>query len=74
MALKTDAGERRTVTIVEAARMLGIGRNECYKAAKRGELPTVIIGRRILVSRAGLERMIDGARAPRGHGHQEAQE
>jgi excisionase family DNA binding protein len=52
--------ERRTLTIEEAAKMLGIGRNNAYDAARRGEIPTIKIGGRILVPRAALERMLDG--------------
>ncbi|MGP6192347.1 MAG: helix-turn-helix domain-containing protein [Vulcanimicrobiaceae bacterium] len=38
-----------TVTTAEAARLLGISRNLAYEAARRGEIPTIRIGRRILV-------------------------
>ena len=53
-------GEKRTLTIDEAAKALGIGRNSAYEAAKRGEIPTIKIGGRILVPRAALERMLEG--------------
>jgi excisionase family DNA binding protein len=43
----------------EAAKLLRIGRNQGYdEAAKSGELPTIKIGKRILVPRAALERML----------------
>jgi len=32
-----DSTERRTVTVGEAAKILGVGRNKAYEAAKRGE-------------------------------------
>jgi excisionase family DNA binding protein len=48
----------RTVTIDEAGRMLGISRGLAYDAAKRGEIPTVKIGRRLLVPRARLLELI----------------
>ncbi len=66
MAVKIDGGERLIMTMPGCAKLLGIGRNECYKAAKKGQLPTIVVGRRILVSRAGLLRMIEeaGARPP----------
>ena len=50
--------ERLTFTVVEAAVLLGIGRNSAYEAIKTGTLPSVQIGRRILVPRAALERML----------------
>jgi excisionase family DNA binding protein len=55
--------ERRTVTIEEAGRELGISRNGAYEAAKRGEIPTIKIGRRILVPRAALDRLLSGEAA-----------
>lgn len=55
-----DKVERRTLTVEEAARALGIGRSAAYAAARSGELPTVKIGRRLLVPRAALDRMLAG--------------
>jgi excisionase family DNA binding protein len=50
--------DRQTVTVEEAARMLGISRNSAFRAVQRGELPAVRIGRRILISRDRLAAMI----------------
>ena len=47
-----------TLTISETAKLPGLGRNSCYEAARRGDIPTVIIGRRILVPVVALERML----------------
>lgn len=59
-------GENRlTYTVLEAAELLGMTRNTAYAAAKRGELPTVRIGRLILVPRAPLHAMLDGAGQPK---------
>jgi len=55
--------ERQTLKIEEAAKVLGISRNTAYDAVKTGELPTIKIGRRFLVPRAALERMLGGATA-----------
>lgn len=51
--------ERATYTIVEAAGILGIARSSAYRAARTGELPTIKIGRRILVGRQALADIID---------------
>jgi excisionase family DNA binding protein len=51
--------ERQTLTVEEAARVLGIGRSAAYLAARRGDLPAIRIGRRYVVPRAALERMLD---------------
>lgn len=59
-----DAARTATLTlsIPEAAQLLGISKNLAYEAAARGEIPTVKIGRRVLVPRAGLNRLL-GAEA-----------
>lgn len=55
--------ERATYTIEESARRLGIGRNQAYEAAHRGEIPTIRIGKRLLVPRAAFDRLLDSGRA-----------
>jgi hypothetical protein len=47
-----------TVTVPEAGRICGIGRSAAYRAAATGELPTIRIGRRLLVPTAPLLRML----------------
>ncbi len=49
-----------TLTVDEAAERMGINRNSAYEAARRGEIPTLRIGRRILVLRRPFERMLGG--------------
>ena len=56
----TPSTGRKTLTIPEAADALGIGRNSAYEAARRGEIPTVRIGKRLLVPRVAFERMLQG--------------
>jgi excisionase family DNA binding protein len=53
--------ERLTYTLTEAARRLGISRALAYEAAHRGELPVCRIGRRLLVPRAALLRLLQDA-------------
>ena len=52
--------ERATYTIGEAAKALGIGKNTAYEAAKRGDLPIVKIGKRLLVQGRAFEAMLAG--------------
>jgi excisionase family DNA binding protein len=47
-ALDQLAG-RATITIEQTAQILGLGRTAAYDAARRGELPTRRLGRRLLV-------------------------
>ena len=56
---KVLAKTRKTFTVPEAGRVLGIGRSAAYEAARTGQIPTIRIGKRILVPRAALERLLD---------------
>ena len=49
---------RLTWTITEAAKLLGISPTTAYEAARRGELPVRVIGRRMLVPRVALLRLL----------------
>lgn len=51
----------KTQTVAEAAKELGIGKNQAYAAANRGEIPCIRIGKRILVLVEPLKRMLAGA-------------
>ena len=50
---------RSTISIEEAGRRLGVSRNSAYEAAGRGEIPTIRIGRRMLVPLVAFERLLD---------------
>ncbi len=52
---------RLTLTVDEAAAALGISRAFAYEAVTRNEIPHIRIGRRILIPRAALDRMLQGA-------------
>ena len=43
------------------ARYFGLSRNASYDAAKRGEIPTIRIGKLLRVPVRALERMLDTA-------------
>ncbi len=49
-----------TFTVEEVAKMLGIGRNSAYEAVARGEIPTIRVGKRLLVPKAALEKLLSG--------------
>ena len=40
---------RATISVDEAALLLGVGRTAAYEAARRGQLPTRRLGRRLFV-------------------------
>jgi excisionase family DNA binding protein len=62
--------QRRTYTIEEAARLLGVGRGTCYDAARRNALPVPVIrvGRRMLVSKAALDSKLEEVAPPQNGG------
>ncbi len=48
-----------TLTIREAAKVLGVGRALAYEMARAGRIPVIRLGRRLVVPRPALERMLD---------------
>lgn len=46
------------MTVEEAGTALGISRGSAYEAARSGDLPTIRIGRRLVVPTAALRRML----------------
>ena len=52
---------RATMTIPEAADLLGLSESATYEAAARGEIPAVKIGRRVLVIRDLLMALLSGS-------------
>jgi excisionase family DNA binding protein len=62
MSQKSTASglEGRVKTLDEVAVILRIARGSAYEAAKRGEIPTIRIGRRLLVPSVALERLLSG--------------
>ena len=55
--------QKLTMTISEFAEASGISRNLAYDLARRNELPVPVIrfGRRMVVSRKALERLLEEA-------------
>jgi excisionase family DNA binding protein len=58
---ESNNAARLAMTVEETAARLGISRPTAYEAVKTGSIPSIKIGRRILVPIAALERMFDGA-------------
>ena len=52
------------MSVPEAGRILRLSRNSAYEAARRGEIPTVRIGRLLRVPRTALEKMLEQASGP----------
>lgn len=48
-----------TLSIPEAAKIIGVSSSKMYQLAKIEGFPTVQVGKRILVSAKGLERWVE---------------
>jgi excisionase family DNA binding protein len=56
--------DRLTMTVEEVAKALGISRAFAYEAVHRGDIPHIRIGRRMLVPRAALARVLEAVELP----------
>ena len=59
----SDNLERLCITVPEAAKMLGISRNFAYELVKRHELPVRKFGKRLLIPRVALEKLLEKGEA-----------
>jgi excisionase family DNA binding protein len=50
----------QTVTVEQAAKILGIGRHLAYEAVRTGKIPTLRFGRKIRIPRLAIERILSG--------------
>ena len=44
-----EVAKHATITVEEAAALLGLGRSAAYEAVRRGDLPSRRLGRRIVI-------------------------
>lgn len=49
-----------TYTVPEAAALIGLCKTAFYAAVRKGEVPSLKIGRRIVIPRAALDRLLNG--------------
>ena len=63
-----DNTVRLVLSVEEARKLLGLSRGLMYEAVRSGQLPSVRIGRRILIPRAALERLLEQAATRDAHG------
>ena len=53
-----DPAVRPTLTVEEASEALGVSRTSAYEAVRNGEIPSIKIGRRVVVPTAALRRLL----------------
>jgi excisionase family DNA binding protein len=56
----TGGSLRRLYTVVEAAQLLGVGRSTMYELVRRGEVASVRLGRKLLITPSTLETLLGG--------------
>ena len=61
-----ESAQRRVLSIEEAGRLLGLSRAAAYAHAKAGTIPVIRLGRRVLVPKAALERLLEGPAPSQG--------
>jgi len=61
MEKKSNDREKLVISVEEARKLLGLSRGLMYQAVNSGQVPSVRIGRRILIPRVLLEQMLKTA-------------
>lgn len=59
---RQSPNEPTVYTVCEVARILRLGKISVYQAIEKGEIPCIRIGRRILIPRHALERLLENLR------------
>jgi excisionase family DNA binding protein len=52
---------RLTYTVPEVAELLGISRSTAYECVRRGEIPALTLGRRVLIAKAAIDALLRAA-------------
>ena len=61
-----DLEQRITLTVEEVASLLGLGRTATYEAARRGQIPSRRLGRRVVVPVPALLEWLGTGQTTRG--------
>jgi excisionase family DNA binding protein len=57
--MATEDDSRLVYEVPEAGKMLGLTRNGSYEAAKRGDIPTIRIGKLLRVPKEAFHKMLE---------------
>lgn len=58
--------ERLTCTVAEVATLLGTSRASAYECVRSGEIPAVMLGHRLVISRAAIDHLFANSPRPAG--------
>jgi len=53
-----DDSERKTLSVAEVARLLGLSRNSTYQGVHSGVIPSIRVEGRILIPKVALDRWL----------------
>jgi excisionase family DNA binding protein len=59
----TDKGEKLTISVETAGQLLGLSRNSAYQGVHTGEIPAVKVGKRYLIPRKALQKMLEAGKS-----------
>lgn len=57
--MEEKVSEKLVISVDEGRKLLGLSRGLMYEAVRSGQVPSIRIGRRILIPRVLLERMLN---------------
>jgi len=57
--MDTNKVDRLVLSVDEARLRLGISRGLIYEAVRQGQIPSIRVGRRILIPRIALQRLLE---------------
>jgi excisionase family DNA binding protein len=60
VSVEIDLPDKPTFSVSEAAALPGVSRNTVYQCVSTGEISALRLGRRLLIPRAALVRMLGG--------------
>lgn len=67
MSNQDNVSDALVLTPIETAKLLRIGRGTVYEQIRLGIIPSIRMGRRILIPKASLMRMLEGAKGEEAH-------
>jgi excisionase family DNA binding protein len=57
---------RLTYTVPEVAELLGISRSSAYECVRRGDIPALTLGRRVVIAKAAIDALLGTATSDAG--------
>ena len=57
---------RLTYTVPEVAELLGISRSSAYECVRRGEIPALTLGRRVVIAKTAIDALLGTATSDSG--------